>query len=433
MLKEKFGKQKAPILEVIDSSQSNGVLVWQHPAQDFNTQSVLVVDESQVALLYKNGQIADVFDEAGRYVLSTQNIPLLRKIIQIPTGGVSTFKCKVYFINMVEAMNIKWGLNSKVSYVDPIHNIPVKIGLRGVMSISIANPREIVVNLVGTGVELTTEGLIQYFRSKITEQVKSYVVRTISESKINIFEIDGHLDLFAEELKQRIAPTLLGYGINLKMFTIDEVTPDEDAIFIRVKRALSERYTGVFDAETKRQQAIIAADASAQVEAIKARGHAEALNVQGTSYREERQLDISEKMASNPNMNQFSGLAGSMAMMSGAMAMGTQAATAMYGAAALPPNSYSMPPVSPAPNPPLEEGRYENNQKPEPVEEKKESPTENQQQNRNVVSCVGCGKELSAGDAFCRYCGKQQSKVCPKCGISMTAEASFCMKCGNSL
>ena len=150
------------ILSVIKSEAPNGLLVWKHPAEDFNTLSTLIVNESQVALLYKNGQIADTFT-AGRYVLNTQNIPFLRKLIEIPTNGVSTFSCQVYFVNMVEAMNIKWGLSSRVTYMEPTYGIPVELGARGAMSIAAADPRDLVVRLVGSEATLTVEGLVQYF------------------------------------------------------------------------------------------------------------------------------------------------------------------------------------------------------------------------------------------------------------------------------
>ena len=135
------------ILEVIKSEAPNGLLVWKHPAEDFNTMSTLIVDESQIALFYKNGQIADIFP-AGRYVLSTNNIPLLRKLIQLPTGGVSPFSCRVYFVNMAEAMNMKWGLNSRITYMEPVYNIPLELGARGTMSVSVADPASLILRLV---------------------------------------------------------------------------------------------------------------------------------------------------------------------------------------------------------------------------------------------------------------------------------------------
>lgn len=56
------------IFDVIKCETSVHTLVWKYPAKDFNTRSTLIVDGSQAA---------DIFT-AGRYVLSTQNIPALR-------------------------------------------------------------------------------------------------------------------------------------------------------------------------------------------------------------------------------------------------------------------------------------------------------------------------------------------------------------------
>ena len=104
------------ILDVIKCEQDNNLLVWKHPAEDFNTASTLIVHESQEAVFFKNGQVADVFP-AGRYVLKTENIPVLRRIMNLPTGGESTFHCEVYFVNKVENMALKWGTDHKaVSY-----------------------------------------------------------------------------------------------------------------------------------------------------------------------------------------------------------------------------------------------------------------------------------------------------------------------------
>ena len=49
------------ILDVIKCEQDNNLLVWKHPAEDFNTASTLIVHESQEAVFFKNGQVADVF------------------------------------------------------------------------------------------------------------------------------------------------------------------------------------------------------------------------------------------------------------------------------------------------------------------------------------------------------------------------------------
>lgn len=52
------------IAQVIKYEGDNSTFVWKHPCEDFNTQTQLIVHESQQAVFYMNGQLLDVF-EAG--------------------------------------------------------------------------------------------------------------------------------------------------------------------------------------------------------------------------------------------------------------------------------------------------------------------------------------------------------------------------------
>ena len=96
----------AAITSVIKYEGDNSTFIWKHPCEDFNTSSQLIVHESQEAIFFLNGQALDLFGP-GRHTLETQNIPLLRRIINIPTGGESPFHCEVYFINKTEQMAIR--------------------------------------------------------------------------------------------------------------------------------------------------------------------------------------------------------------------------------------------------------------------------------------------------------------------------------------
>lgn len=101
------------ITEVIKYEGDNSTFIWKHPCEDFNTTTQLIVHESQEAVFFLNGQALDLFGP-GRYTLETQNVPLLRKLINIPTGGETAFHCEVYFVNKTEQMAIRWGTDSKV-------------------------------------------------------------------------------------------------------------------------------------------------------------------------------------------------------------------------------------------------------------------------------------------------------------------------------
>ena len=182
------------IAEVIKYEGDNSTFIWKHPCEDFNTTSQLIVHESQEAAFFMNGQALDLFGP-GRYTLETENIPLLRKITNIPTGGVSPFHCEVYFINKTEQMAIKWGTDSKVQYVEPTYKFPISIGASGEMSLSVSDSRKLLVRLVGTERILERNQLSTFFRAFLMTKVKTYIAQEMRTSAVNIFEIDERCKL----------------------------------------------------------------------------------------------------------------------------------------------------------------------------------------------------------------------------------------------
>ena len=76
------------LVDIIKYEGENTTFVWKHPSEDFNTLSQLIVHESQEALFFLNGEALDLFGP-GKHTLHTQNIPILSKIINIPTDGES--------------------------------------------------------------------------------------------------------------------------------------------------------------------------------------------------------------------------------------------------------------------------------------------------------------------------------------------------------
>lgn len=169
------------LAKIIKYEGDNSTFVWKSPIQDFNTMSQLIVHESQEAVFFKNGQALDLF-EAGRYTLSTDNIPILRKFINIPTGGKTPFHCEVYFINKTHQMAIKWGTDSQVQYMDPTYKFPLQIGASGEMVLSVCDSKKLLVKIVGTETVLTQEGLVQKFRSFLMSKVKPYIANAILSS-----------------------------------------------------------------------------------------------------------------------------------------------------------------------------------------------------------------------------------------------------------
>ena len=170
------------LFEIIKKEKDDENIVWKYPKTDFNTSSQLIVHESQEAILYKDGKALDLFG-SGRYTLETNNIPLLRNLINLPTGGKSPFHCEVYFIDK-SIKSSKWGTSSKIEFLEPTYKFPIQIGACGEMRFKVVDSRKLLLKLVGIKDNFDGENIDEFFSSFILVKVKSYIAKIINKNEI---------------------------------------------------------------------------------------------------------------------------------------------------------------------------------------------------------------------------------------------------------
>ena len=305
------------IAQIIKYEGDNSTFVWKHPSEDFNTSTQLIVHESQEAIFFMNGQALDLFG-AGRYTLETENIPLIRKVTNLPTGGQTPFHCEVYFINKTEQMAIRWGTDSKVQYLEPTYKFPISIGASGEMSLSVSDSRKLLIKLVGTEAFLGQAKLIQFFRAFLMTRVKTYIAQTMAANAINIFEADAHLTEFSEELHKRLIPDFADYGINLNKFLITTIVkPDGEPQYEKFKNLHFRQYADIMDAKLRQQVGVIDQQTASQRMVIEAQGIAQKRKIEGYTYQQERGFDVAEKVASNEAVGQFTNMGVGLGTMAG--------------------------------------------------------------------------------------------------------------------
>lgn len=294
------------IVDLIKYEGDNTTFIWKHPAEDFNTMSQLIVHESQEALLFLNGQALDLYGP-GRYTLNTQNIPLLRRIVNIPTGGESPFHCEVYFINKTEQMAINWGMGN-VNFMDPVHNdTPFQIGASGTMSLRISDSRRIILKLVGTENMLTQETIKRYFKDLITMHIKTMLPNILREKGISIFDVENDLSGLSATLKKRISDVMAEYGISLEKFWIATIVkPESDPTYKELIKLRARGATIDTQGALDKKQANI--DAEVQVlryggeiakKKMDAEAQAYAQKTLGYTYQQQRAYDVLDKAAEN--------------------------------------------------------------------------------------------------------------------------------------
>lgn len=361
-------------------------VVWKFPVEDFNTTSQLIVDETHEALLVINGNAADLFGP-GRRTLSTSNIPLLSKIVNIPTGGVSPFPCKVFFINQVHQMDLKWGTQSPIPLEDPLYDIFMHAMVHGSMSISMADSRKFLLKLVGFQSSFSAEALVAKFRGLISSHVKDCISKIMIDGKLSYFMISSNLLEISQTVKERLDAIFDEYGVAIEFFNIEAVEVPRDD------------YNAIAESKKRRTSRLI----------------------EGYSWREEREMLIAEKMAENPGIGATGGMVGAMA---GGMAMGNTigeiARNALNGVL----TPVQQPSPAPTPQPVIAQTVVSQPAAPQPA-----APAQTGQR-----FCPECGAEVGASAKFCSSCGHRLAPaVCPGCGNPITPGAKFCAECGTRL
>ena len=307
----------ANVTQIIKYEGDNNTFIWKHPLEDFNTWSQLIVHESQEAVFFMNGQALDLFGP-GRHTLETQNIPLVRQVLNKPTDDNTPFHCEVYFINKTEQLAIKWGTDSKVQYMEPTYHFPLQIGASGEMSLRVNDSRKLLVKIVGTEKSFGQEDMIKTFRFFLQARIKPHLSKVMQEEKISIFETDMHMGELSETLHTRLMPDFTDYGLVLERFFVTTIVkPEGERAYEKFKEIHLRQYSDVAEAQIRQKVGIIEQQTEAQRMVIEADALAEKRKREGFTYQQERGFDVAEKVAQNEAVGNYSNMGIGLGMMGG--------------------------------------------------------------------------------------------------------------------
>jgi len=382
------------VVQVVKYSGGPDVFAWKFPNEELGTWTQVIVNESQEAVLFKGGQALDVLGP-GRHTLSTANIPVLSKLVNLPFGGRSPFSAEIWYINRVHSLDIKWGTTAPIQLQDPKYNVLLPLRSFGQFGIRVQNSKTFLTKLVGTLPAFDKGHIERFFKGIYMTNVKDSISSYLVNKGVSMLEINAYLVELSEHLKERITPALEEYGITLINFFVKSVNvPEDDPAVIRLRDALAKK---------------------AEMDII------------GFNYVQERSFDTLEGAATN----QGSAQAGMMGAGIG-MGMGLGVGGAMGGQMGNISQSININPTKKCPgcNADIDAAsRFCNmcgndtQPPPSPVAE-------------NVATkdaCIACKADITAGSKFCNECGASQARVCGKCGVQISGNPKFCAECGNDL
>lgn len=224
----------ARIFDVIEFFDESGrEMVHRIPEQgsgDFRLGSQLIVRESQAAVFFRDGKALDTFGP-GRHTLTTANIPLLVNLIGLAFSGQTPFKAEVYFANLREFVEQKWGTPEPIALRDSELGL-VRLRAFGNYSMQVVEPQLFVNKIVGT------QGL--YATAQIEDFLRSIIVSNFSdllgETRRSLFDLPALYEELGAGIKAKAQDDFKSLGIALKLLYIANISATEETV-----KAIDER------------------------------------------------------------------------------------------------------------------------------------------------------------------------------------------------
>lgn len=190
----------------------------------------LVVRENQAAVFFRDGKGLDVFGP-GRHTLSTQNLPILTKVLSLPWGFKSPFRVEVYFVNLKVFTNMRWGTKDPVAFKDTQFGL-IRLRAFGTFTMQVTQPLLFINTLVGTQGTFATENVEDYLREIIVSRLNDFLGETVD----TLVNLPKYYDEMGVAVKTRLKEDFRKYGMELVDFFINRITPPED-----VQKMIDER------------------------------------------------------------------------------------------------------------------------------------------------------------------------------------------------
>lgn len=180
---------------VIRSEMSNNILVEKYMGgDDIKRGAVIKTHQNQLAALYTNGNLQKILEPGREVVVDSNNLPFLGKLLNVATGGESSYKVEVWFLNMTTERNIKigFGKNENVTcHHESKYEGTMNFFLigNGNISIKLSHPEVFLKKSVGTEELKTTKDVEDFLDNKIKNTFVDLINEIIKEEDPDIEDL----------------------------------------------------------------------------------------------------------------------------------------------------------------------------------------------------------------------------------------------------
>lgn len=221
------GEERKGIIDRIKYNGEEDELVWKFPFDNLSIGAQLIVNQSQEAIFVKGGAAHDVFGQ-GTHTLSSSNIPILQKLVNLPFGGNTPFTAEVWYVNKTVKRGLKWGSPSPITVFDPLYQMELQIGVAGEFGVRISDSSLFILEIVGTLGLITVDDIIKNFKALINRKLSTLINNYVAVNNVNFSQLAGKTDEASIFVRQSIVEEFEKYGVELIQFDVERIVPIEN-------------------------------------------------------------------------------------------------------------------------------------------------------------------------------------------------------------
>ena len=231
-------------------------LIWKwHPSGVQSGQTVrenairwgssLRVKDGEVAVfVYKqpNGVMQDFIVGPFDQIIKTENFPVLASIIGLAYEGGTPFQAEVYFINLAQIIQVKFGVPFFDVYDPRFEDFGVPVAVRGTISFKISDHRQFIkLHRLNT---FNLEDFQKQIRDAVTRYVKDVVANAPAVNDIPLVQIETKTaqinDVAEYDISERLKET---FGVDVSGVDIGAIEIDKSSDGYRQLMAVTKDIT----------------------------------------------------------------------------------------------------------------------------------------------------------------------------------------------
>ena len=215
--------------------------------------SNLRVKDGELAVFFyqqNNGTIQDFIKGPHDQTIKTANFPVLTGIVGTAFGGKTPFQAEIYYINLSENVQIKFGIPWFDVFDQRFPDLGVPCAVRGTITFNITDYKNFI--KLNRLINFSLEDFKKQIQDATAKKIKQIVINIPIETGLPAMQMERKISEINDYVKPMLSTILVDdFGVNLKRLDIGAVELDkEHPHYQQLKLSTVDQQTKLIDATT---------------------------------------------------------------------------------------------------------------------------------------------------------------------------------------